>query len=123
MTRLTSGFLRFGHGDRLRRQWWPAARGGDHRQRRPRAPGGSLAFEPRLWPRCAEGDEGTLTARGVPQYGFVDAFNPATGWYNPDVIGIDVGMTVVASESTRARDGFGWTTFACRAAEAQRWAR
>lgn len=27
------------------------------------------------------------------RYGFVDAFNPHTGWINPDVIGIDVGIS------------------------------
>jgi hypothetical protein len=27
------------------------------------------------------------------RYGFVDAFNPHTGWVNPDVIGIDVGIS------------------------------
>jgi hypothetical protein len=27
------------------------------------------------------------------RYGFVDAFNPNTGWQAPDVIGIDVGSS------------------------------
>ena len=31
-----------------------------------------------------------------PHYGFVDAFNPNTGWVNPDVIGIDAGKWVVS---------------------------
>ena len=42
-------------------------------------------------------------------YGFVDAFNPLTGWYNPDVIGIDVGITMVMAENQRS--GFVWDTF------------
>jgi hypothetical protein len=43
------------------------------------------------------------------RYGFVDAFNPLTNWYNPDVIGIDVGITMVMAEN--ARSGFVWNVF------------
>ena len=43
------------------------------------------------------------------KYGFVDAFNPATGWYNTDVLGIDVGVTILMAEN--ARSGFVWKTF------------
>jgi hypothetical protein len=43
------------------------------------------------------------------RYGFVDAFNPLTGWYDPDVIGIDVGITMLMAEN--ARSGFVWKTF------------
>ena len=43
------------------------------------------------------------------QYGFVDAFNPLTNWYDPDVIGIDTGITMVMIEN--ARTGFVWETF------------
>jgi hypothetical protein len=43
------------------------------------------------------------------RYGFVDAFNPLAGWYNPDVIGIDVGITMLMAEN--ARSGFVWNTF------------
>lgn len=39
-------------------------------------------------------------------YGFVDAFNPMTGWTNPDVIGIDVGITLLMAENYRS--GFVW---------------
>jgi hypothetical protein len=43
------------------------------------------------------------------KYGFVDAFNPATNWYNGDVLGIDVGISVVMAENCRS--GFVWKTF------------
>jgi hypothetical protein len=39
----------------------------------------------------------------------VDAFNPLAGWYNPDVIGIDVGITMLMAEN--ARSGFVWNVF------------
>ncbi len=35
------------------------------------------------------------------RYGFVDAFNPNTGWVDDDVIGIDVGISVVQAENLR----------------------
>lgn len=43
------------------------------------------------------------------RYGFVDAFNPLTGWYDTDVIGIDTGITMLMAEN--ARTGFVWETF------------
>jgi hypothetical protein len=43
------------------------------------------------------------------RYGFIDAFNPQTGWYAPDVIGIDVGISLVMAENLRS--GFVWRTF------------
>jgi hypothetical protein len=51
------------------------------------------------------------------RYGFVDAFNPATGWVGPDVIGIDLGITLMMAEN--ARTGFFTRTF-MRNPEAQR---
>jgi len=43
------------------------------------------------------------------RYGFIDAFNPHTDWYNPDVIGIDVGISLLMAENLRT--GFVWKTF------------
>ena len=51
------------------------------------------------------------------KYGFVNAFNPVTKWYDPDVIGIDVGITMLMAEN--ARTGFVWDTF-MKNPEAQR---
>ena len=55
------------------------------------------------------------------KYGFVDAFRPARKskpeWYNQDVIGIDVGPSVIMAEN--ARTGFVWKTF-MSSPEAQR---
>ena len=42
-------------------------------------------------------------------YGFVDAFNPLTNWYSLDVLGIDLGITLVMAEN--ARSGFIWEHF------------
>mgnify|MGYP005812607061 CR=1 FL=1 len=43
------------------------------------------------------------------KYGFTDAFNPLKNWYNPDVIGIDVGITMLMAENYRTQ--FVWQTF------------
>jgi hypothetical protein len=51
------------------------------------------------------------------RYGFIDAFNPLTDWYDTDVIGIDTGITMLMAEN--ARSGFVWDTF-MKNPEAQR---
>jgi hypothetical protein len=43
------------------------------------------------------------------RYGFVDAFNPMTGWSDSDVVGIDVGISLLMAEN--AQDEFVWKTF------------
>jgi hypothetical protein len=43
------------------------------------------------------------------RYGFVDAFNPLSGWYDTDVIGIDLGIMMLMAENQRT--GFVWNTF------------
>jgi hypothetical protein len=43
------------------------------------------------------------------RYGCVDAFNPLTGWYDADVLGNDLGITMLMAEN--ARSGFVWDVF------------
>ena len=43
------------------------------------------------------------------RYGFIGAFNPLTNWYDPDVLGIDLGITMLMAENHRT--GFVWQTF------------
>ena len=43
------------------------------------------------------------------RYGYVDAFNPLTGWYDPDVLGIDLGISMLMAENQRTQ--FVWNTF------------
>jgi hypothetical protein len=43
------------------------------------------------------------------RYGYVDAFNPLTGWYDTDVIGIDVGVSMLMAENHRTQ--LIWNTF------------
>ena len=51
------------------------------------------------------------------RYGFVNAFNPLRNWYDPDVIGIDTGITMLMAENLRT--GFIWSQF-MKSKEAQR---
>jgi hypothetical protein len=43
------------------------------------------------------------------KYGFVDAFNPMTGWASKDVLGIDVGISMLMAENARSQ--YVWDTF------------
>lgn len=82
----------------------------------PCAAGGSLPFMPAETMRVLR----TIHDRYPKswcRYGFVDAFNPLTGWYDTDVIGINTGITMVMAEN--ARTGFVWETF-MKNPEAQR---
>ena len=82
----------------------------------PCAPAGSLAFAPRICMDALRAMREQYGEKGYVKYGFVDAFNPHNGWYNDDVIGIDVGATVLMAENCRS--GFVWKTF-MKAPEAQ----
>ncbi|HWA27127.1 MAG TPA: glucoamylase family protein [Lacunisphaera sp.] len=75
----------------------------------PCAPGGSLPFAPRecLTALAHMRDAGGPAVWG--RYGFADAFNPQTGWASPDVIGIDVGITLIMAENLRS--GLIWNVF------------
>ena len=76
----------------------------------PCAPGGSLPFAPR---RCIEDlmamQKKFHNLHIYGRYGFVDAFNPLTGWVDKDVLGIDQGITLIMAENYRT--GFVWRTF------------
>jgi hypothetical protein len=42
------------------------------------------------------------------RYGFVDAFNPQTLWINSDVVGINVGITLLSAENLRSGNVWRW---------------
>ena len=42
------------------------------------------------------------------RYGFADAFHPTDGWVNPDVIGIDLGITLLSAENLRTGHIWSW---------------
>jgi hypothetical protein len=82
----------------------------------PAAAGGSLPFLPDATMRVLRTIQGQYP-EAWSRYGFVDAFNPLTSWFDSDVIGIDTGITMLMAEN--ARTGFVWDTF-MKNPEAQR---
>jgi hypothetical protein len=52
---------------------------------------------------------GTYAEKAWGLYSYVDAFNPLSGWYDADVLGIDLGITMVMAENHRT--GLVWKTF------------
>jgi len=83
----------------------------------PCATAGSLPFLPEAAIRVQRTMKDRYGAKAWTQFGFVDAFNPLNDWYNPDVIGIDLGISLVMAEN--ARTSFVWDTF-MKNPEAQR---
>lgn len=75
----------------------------------PCAAGGSLPFVPADCLRVLHTIREQYGDRAWKKYGFVDAFNPLTGWYDPDVVGIDAGITMLMAENYRSQ--FVWRTF------------
>jgi hypothetical protein len=75
----------------------------------PCAPAGSLPFAPQECLADLRQMREIGGERVWQRYGFVDAFNPQTGWVSSDVIGIDVGITLVMAENLRSE--FVWKVF------------
>jgi hypothetical protein len=75
----------------------------------PNATAGSLAFLPA---DCLQALRSLQIRypKAWGRYGFCDAFHPDAGWYDPDVLGIDLGIGVLMAENLRT--GFVWSTFA-----------
>jgi hypothetical protein len=82
----------------------------------PSASAGSLPFLPAESMRVLRTIRNRYPAAWT-NYAFVDAFNPLTGWYGTDVVGIDTGISMLMAEN--ARTAFVWNTF-MRSPEAKR---
>lgn len=74
----------------------------------PSAPGGSLMFTPEISLAALRAMREKYGSRIYGLYGFVDAFNPTTGWIDSDVIGIDLGITLVSAENERTGNVWKW---------------
>ena len=75
----------------------------------PCATGGSLPFLFDDCMRVLRNLRGHYREKAWVKYSFVDAFNPLTGWYDSDVLGIDLGITMLMAENHRT--GLIWNTF------------
>lgn len=69
---------------------------------------GSLMFTPRLAIAALRTMRAKYGQLIYGKYGFADAFNPSTGWVDRDVIGIDLGIMLLATENARSGSVWGW---------------
>jgi hypothetical protein len=74
----------------------------------PCAAGGSLMFTPDISVPALRTMRERYGQRVYGRYGFVDAFNPNNGWVDTDVIGIDVGITLLSAENLRTGNVWRW---------------
>jgi len=75
----------------------------------PAAAAGSLMLTPDIALAAVAAMQRRFGNTIYSRYGFADAFHPTSGWVNPDVIGIDLGITLLSAENLRS--GRVWTWF------------
>src|SRR4029077_710590 len=74
----------------------------------PCAAGGSLMFAPGICLPALRYMHEQFGRYVYGRYGFADAFHPQTLWVDPDVVGIDVGITLLSAENLRSRRVWRW---------------
>jgi hypothetical protein len=74
----------------------------------PSAAGGSLMFTPELSVAALRTMREKYGQKVYGKYGFIDAFNPNTGWVDSDVIGINAGMILLSAENARTGNVWSW---------------
>jgi hypothetical protein len=74
----------------------------------PSAAGGSLMFTPELSVAALRTMRERYGQKVYGKYGFIDAFNPNTGWVDSDVIGINTGMILLSAENARTGNVWSW---------------
>ena len=75
----------------------------------PSAAAGSLPFLPAECLRVLRSLKDTYSEDAEGRYGFCDSFHPQLAWYDPDVLGIDLGIGLLMAENLRS--GLIWNTF------------
>ena len=74
----------------------------------PSAAGGSLMFTPEISLAALRAMHEKFGNKIYGKYGFVDAFNPNTGWVDTDAIGINVGIILLSAENMRTGNVWRW---------------
>ncbi len=74
----------------------------------PSAAAGSLMLSPDITVPAVREMRRRFGDRIYGRYGFADAFHPTDGWVNPDVIGIDLGITLLSAENLRSGRVWEW---------------
>ncbi len=74
----------------------------------PCAAAGSLMFTPDITLAALKDMKAKYGNKIYGRYGFADAFNPHNGWVDKDVIGIDLGITLLSIENLRSGKVWFW---------------
>ena len=74
----------------------------------PSAAGGSLMFTPQLSIAALRAMHEKYGDKIYGKYGFIDAFNPKTGWFDTDVIGINAGIILLSAENSLTGNVWKW---------------
>ncbi|MDQ2711205.1 MAG: hypothetical protein M3Y24_03035 [Acidobacteriota bacterium] len=74
----------------------------------PCAAAGSLMFAPEICLPALRQMHSDFADLIYGPYGFADAFNPLTGWVNPDIVGLDVGIALLSAENLRSGSVWKW---------------
>jgi hypothetical protein len=74
----------------------------------PCAAGGSLMLAPDITLPVVREMRRRFGDRIYGRYGFADAFHPTEDWVDPDVIGIDLGITLLSAENLRTGRVWRW---------------
>ena len=74
----------------------------------PCAAAGSLMFTPKLSLAALRTMHDRFGSYVYGRYGFSDSFHPLTRWVDPDVVGIDQGITLLSAENLRTRSVWKW---------------
>ena len=74
----------------------------------PCAAGGSLMLAPEICLPALIEMRRAFGDRIYKHYGFVDAFHPTNGWASRDVLGIDLGITLLSAENLRTGNVWSW---------------
>lgn len=74
----------------------------------PCAPAGSLMFTPDITLPALKEMKDKYGDKIYGRYSFADAFNPHNGWVDTDVIGIDLGISLVSAENLRTGKNWYW---------------
>jgi hypothetical protein len=74
----------------------------------PPAAAGSLMFTPELSLAALKAMRQKFGDQIYGRYGFIDAFNPITRWVDRDVIGINLGITLLSAENMRTGSVWRW---------------
>lgn len=74
----------------------------------PSAAGGSVMFTPDLSATALRAMKERYGQKVYGKYGFVDAFNPNSGWVDTDVIGINAGIILLSAENARTGNVWRW---------------